>query len=90
MMRFKEFLQIEDASSQEQGAFIHVNAKDTGHRVPSDGQPFSQYLNHTSGAKPSQGGGGGGGGGMDSGMGGGAMFMKKLMAKKMKKKMNKK
>ncbi len=81
-MRFKEFLQIEDASSQEQGAFIHVNAKDTGHRVPSDGQPFSQYLNLVSGAKPGQ--SGGMGGGMPTG--GGGMFMAKRMKKRMKRK----
>lgn len=85
MIRFKEFLQMEDASSQEQGAFIHVNARDTGHRVPSDGQPFSDYLNHISGARPGQ--SGGMGGGMPTN-GGGAMFMakmKKMMLKKMRK-----
>ena len=83
MMRFKQFLQTEDGNGSEQGMFMHVNAKDTGHRVPSDGQPFSQYLNGASGAKPGQSGGGGGG------MGGGAMFMKKLMKKKMRKMMKK-
>jgi hypothetical protein len=86
MMRFKQFLQTEDGNSSEQGMFMHVNAKDTGHRVPSDGQPFSQYLNGASGAKPGQ--SGGMGGGMPSN-GGGAMFMKKLMKKKMRKMMKK-
>ena len=83
MMRFKEFLQMEDASSQEQGAFIHVNAKDTIGNAPSDGQPFSQYLNHISGSKQGQ--SGGMGGGMPTGMGG-AMMMSKKMKKKMKRK----
>ena len=75
---------IEDGNSQETGLFANIPAKDTGHRVPSDGVPFSQFLSLSSGAKPSQ-----GGDGIDMGGGTGAMFMKKKM-KKMKKKMNQK
>lgn len=80
MMRFKEFLQIEDANSQETGLFANIQAKDTGHRVPSDGIPFAQYLSISSGAKPGQ--SGNMGGGMPTG--GGGMFMAKKMKKKMK------
>ena len=90
-MRFKEFLQ-EDANSSETGLFANIPAKDTGHRVPSDGQPFSQYLNIASGSKPSQSGGGGlPGGSMMGGAttGNSGMFMKKLMRKMMLKKMKK-
>ena len=87
-MKFRDFLQ-EDANSQETGLFANVQAKDTGHRVPSDGQPFAQYLNIASGAKPSQGGGGfpASGGAGAGGMGGMFMknFMKRMMLKKMKK-----
>ena len=83
-MRFKEFLQ-EDANSQETGLFGNVQAKETGHRVPSDGQPFAQYLSLSSGAKPGQGGGMMGG----ATTGNDAMFMKKLMRKMMLKKMKK-
>lgn len=87
MMRFKEYIKMkEDDSSQEQGAFIHTNSKETIGNAPSDGQPFSDYLSHISGARQGQ--SGGMGGGMPTGMGG-AMMMKKMMRKMMLKKMRK-
>jgi hypothetical protein len=57
-----------------------VPAKETQGRAPSDGQPFSDQLKSTAGARPQQGAGTPGANPMAAG----GMFMKKKM-KKMKK-----
>lgn len=76
-MTFKEYLQLEDGQSSEQGLMVNKPAKN---RKPSDGYPFAQNLSPYSDNETS-------GGGNASDMSG-AMFMKKM--KKMMKKMMKK
>jgi len=87
MMRFKDFLKLEDSNSTETGLFVNLPAKDTHNNAPSDGWKCSDQLKITAGARPSNGAGGSMmGGGMGGGMGSqDAMFMKKFMKRFMKK-----
>lgn len=83
-MTFKEFLQREDANSQEKGLMFSDPPQG---RKPSDGQPFKDFLSSLSGAKPAAGAGAGMGTGMNRPMMGapnmgGGMFMRKKMKKK--------
>lgn len=74
MMRFKDFLQLEDGNSSEKG--LMGFQKQSSIRKPSDGQPFKN-LGPVAGQEPR--GNTGGGGAAPGGMGGTpAMFMKRM------------